>query len=412
MLTLVERLASVGVSSDDAEDERLNKATLTLAAALMASMAIFWVATYWSLGLWRSGAIPFGYQVATAVGLVVFARTKRFGAFCTIQLAMIFSLPLLLQASVGGFRTSGAVELWAFMAPLGALLFEGVRRAAAWFVAFIAATTALGLLDPHLHGEGHVPTAIVITFFVLNVLGVSTTAFLVVRYFIRERERILAALRSEQDRSERLLLNVLPVTIAARLKERPDVIADSFESVTVLFADVVGFTEYASTARADQVVAMLDGLFTRFDDIGERHGVEKIKTLGDGYMAVCGLPEPRADHDIAILDMAIDMCEEVDRFSIERGIPLAIRLGIATGPVIAGVIGHRKFSYDVWGDTVNMASRMESHGIAGRIQVTATVAERLRDRYDFEERAAVDIKGKGPTTTYLVCGRRVRSAVP
>lgn len=292
------------------------------------------------------------------------------------------------------------------MAPLGALLFEGVRRAAAWFVVFVGATATLGLLDPHLHGEGHVPNSVVITFFVLNVIGVSTTVFLVVRYFIRERERILAALRTEQTRSEQLLLNILPATIAERLKHEPGVIADSFDSVTVLFADIVGFTEFASDEAADQVVAVLNALFRRFDDVAERHGIEKIKTIGDGYMAVAGLPDPRPDHVAATVEMALDLCAEVERFRQENGIDLAIRVGLHTGPVIAGVIGSRKFSYDVWGDTVNLASRMESHGVAGRVQVTGTVKDRLHDRYVFEKRGPIDIKGKGPMTTYLVHAHR------
>lgn len=402
----VSRLAALGVRPDATDEERLNISTLTLAATLMASMAVVWVATYWSLGLWRSGGIPFGYQLATAVGLVVLGRTKQFRPFCQIQLVMILVLPLLLQASVGGFRRSGAVALWAFMAPLGALLFQGVRRAAAWFVVFVGATATLGLLDPNLHGEGHVPNAVVVTFFVLNIVGVSTTVFLVVRYFIQERERILTALRAEQDRSEQLLLNVLPATIAERLKHQPGVIADSFESVTVLFADIVGFTEFASVETAEQVVAVLNALFRTFDDVTERHGLEKIKTIGDGYMAVAGLPDPRPNHEAATVEMALDLCDEVERFRREHGVDLAIRVGLHAGPVIAGVIGSRKFSYDVWGDTVNLASRMESHGVAGRIQVTSTVRDRLRDRYHFEERSPVDIKGKGPTTTYLVGGRR------
>ena len=187
----LRRLAALGVDPTDSEDERLRKATLTLAATLMATMAIVWVATYWSLGLWRSGAIPFAYQLATVVGLVAFARTKRFGPFCTSQLLMMLALPVLLQASLGGFQTSSAVELWAVTAPLGALLFLGVRRATPWFIAFVAATVASGVVEPSLGGEGQVPTSIVVAFFVLNVLGVSTTVYVLLRYFMGERERAL-----------------------------------------------------------------------------------------------------------------------------------------------------------------------------------------------------------------------------
>jgi guanylate cyclase len=319
---------------------------------------------------------------------------------------MMLVLPFLLQASLGGFRTSSAVELWAFTAPLGALLFEGVRRATPWFIAFVGATVVSGVLEPHLHGEGHVPTSIVVTFFVLNLLGVSTTVFLLLRYSMGERERVLSALRVEQDRSERLLLNVLPATIARRLKEAPGAIADAFDAVTVLFADIVGFTAFAQSQPPGEVVAVLNRLFSRFDELADEHGLEKIKTIGDAYLVVAGLPVPRPDHLAAIAEMALDMCDAVECFRAETSIELAIRVGIDSGPVVAGVIGHRKFSYDVWGDTVNMASRMEAHGVPGCIQVTHHVKERLCDRYEFRERGPVEVKGKGPTTTYLLTGRR------
>jgi guanylate cyclase len=402
----VGRLAGLGAEPTDSEDERLQKATLTLAAMLMATMAFAWVATYWSLGLWRSGVIPFAYQLATASGLAVFAHNKRFSRFCTGQLAMMLALPFMLQASLGGFRPSSAVVLWAFTAPLGALLFRGVRRSTPWFFAFVVATVVSGVLDPHLRGEGRVPAAIVITFFVLNLLGVSTTVYLLLRYFISERERILDALRVEQDRSERLLLNVLPATIARRLKEAPGVIADGFDAVTVLFADIVGFTAFAEARPPAEVVEVLNLLFSRFDELADRHGVEKIKTIGDAYMVVAGLPVPRADHREALAEMALDIRDEVVRFRHETGTKLAVRIGMSSGPVVAGVIGQQKFSYDVWGDTVNMASRMEAHGIADHIHVPPNVYMPLHDHYEFRERGTVDVKGKGPMTTYLLIGRR------
>ncbi|HEX5615400.1 MAG TPA: adenylate/guanylate cyclase domain-containing protein [Acidimicrobiia bacterium] len=401
----VQKLAALGVRADDSDDDRLRKATLTLAAALMATMAFVWVWTYWSLGLWRSGAIPFGYQIATVIGLVAFARTGNFATFRTSQLAMIFALPFLLQASLGGFRTSSAISLWSFVAPLGALLFEGARRAMPWFVAFAIATVLSGVLEQALNGEGDVPTAVVVTFFVFNLLGVSTTVFLLLRYFLNAREHALAALRVEQDRSERLLLNVLPATIARRLKDTPDVIADAFDDVTVLFADIVGFTTFADARPPGDVVAVLNELFSMFDELADRHNLEKIKTIGDAYMVAGGLPVPRADHDVAVAEMALDMCDAVARFRRDSGLDLAIRVGIASGPVVAGVIGHRKFSYDVWGDTVNVASRMESHGLPDRIHVTERVYERLRDRYELESRGTVDIKGKGPVPTYFLLRR-------
>jgi adenylate cyclase len=401
----LSRLAAIGVEPTDPEDERLRKATLTLSSTLMTTMAIAWVATYWSLGLWRSGAIPFAYQIASVTSLLRFGRTKRFGPFCTSQLLMTLALPVLLQASLGGFQTSSAVELWAVTAPLGALLFLGVRRATPWFIAFVAATVASGIVEPGLSGEGHVPTSIVLAFFVLNVVGVSTTVYLLLRFFMGERDRALHALRLEQDRSEGLLLNILPATIAERLKDGSEVIADDFDLVTVLFADLVGFTAFAHARPAGEVVAVLNRLFSSFDELADRHGLEKIKTIGDAYMVVGGLPTPQPGHTAAIAEMALDMCDAVVRFRADTGIELDIRIGIDAGPVVAGVIGHRKFSYDVWGDTVNMASRMESHGLPACIQITEAAQRQLVGSYELQERGAVDVKGRGPTLTYLLKGR-------
>jgi adenylate cyclase len=399
-------LASLGIAPEDSPDLRLRKASLTLANVLMATMAIVWVATYWSLGLWRSGAIPLAYQLASVATLMIFARTHRFAPYRTAQLAMMLMLPLLLQASVGGFEQSSAVALWAVTAPLGALMFLGLRRAAPWFCAFVAGIVVLGVLNSHLSGEGQVPQGVVITFFVLNVLGVSTTMYLLLRYFIGEQVRTQTALEVERERSERLLLNVLPEPIAARLKEGPDVIADAFKDVTVLFADIVGFTQFADDRSASEVVAMLNELFSAFDELADSHGLEKIKTIGDAYMVVAGLPVPHAGHEVATAGMALDMRDAVGRVRRESGLDLAIRIGIHTGPVVAGVIGRRKFSYDVWGSTVNVASRMESHGLPGEIQITERVADRLADDFDLRDRGVIDVKGIGPTRAYLLVGRR------
>ncbi|MBE9125044.1 MULTISPECIES: adenylate/guanylate cyclase domain-containing protein [unclassified Coleofasciculus] len=223
---------------------------------------------------------------------------------------------------------------------------------------------------------------------------------------ITVRKAWLEALHSEQEQSERLLLNILPKPIAQRLKQSEKTIADSFEEVTVLFADIVGFTELATYFSATQVVDLLNQIFSAFDELSERYGLEKIKTIGDAYMVVGGLPTPQENHTEAIAKMALDMQEIVAQFNIENNLSLSIRMGINIGPVVAGVIGIKKFSYDLWGDTVNMASRMESHGVANRIQVTEKTYKRLKDRYLFEERGVIQVKGKGRMTTYFLKGKK------
>ncbi|MGD1700971.1 adenylate/guanylate cyclase domain-containing protein [Dapis sp. BLCC M229] len=223
---------------------------------------------------------------------------------------------------------------------------------------------------------------------------------------ITERKKAEKALLLEQEKSEKLLLNILPKPIADKLKENQETIAEGFAEVTVLFADLVGFTELASFAHPEKLVYWLNEIFSRFDLLAEKYGLEKIKTIGDAYMVVGGLPKPMENHAEAIALMAIDILEEVERFADEHKQDFRIRIGINTGPVVAGVIGRKKFIYDLWGDTVNIASRMESHGIPGVIQLTETTYQILQPKFLFAERGFIDIKGKGQMKAYILQGRK------
>lgn len=226
---------------------------------------------------------------------------------------------------------------------------------------------------------------------------------------ITERKKAEEALRSEQEKSEQLLLNILPQAIAEKLKQKHSTIADGFTEATVLFADIVGFTKLAARVSPTELVHLLNDIFSKFDMLAERHGLEKIKTIGDAYMVVGGLPLPREDHAEAIARMALDMQQEINEFSTKTREPFSIRIGINTGPVVAGVIGLKKFIYDLWGDTVNIASRMESHGIPGAIQVTEATYDCLKDKFLLEKRGEIHVKGKGKMTTYLLTGKIVIS---
>lgn len=222
---------------------------------------------------------------------------------------------------------------------------------------------------------------------------------------ITKRKEAEAALRAEQEKSEDLLLNILPGAIAQRLKqEEKNLIADRFDEVTILFADIVGFTRMSSGISATELVNLLNEIFSQFDKLAKKHQVEKIKTIGDSYMVVSGIPMPREDHAEAIAQMALDMQRAIPRFRQPNGQPLQLRIGMSTGPVVAGVIGMAKFIYDLWGDAVNVASRMESMGIPGKIQVTEAAYERLKHRYSFEKRGEIEVKGKGMMTTYWLTG--------
>ena len=222
-------------------------------------------------------------------------------------------------------------------------------------------------------------------------------------------EQSLNSLREEQEKSERLLLNILPGAIAARLKKGESTIADHFPEVTVLFADITGFTELAAKTSPAEIVRLLNEIFSALDTLAEKNNLEKIKTIGDAYLVVGGLPEPMENHAEAIAEMALGIRDELVRFNRQCGTCFSMRIGINTGPVIAGIIGRNKFIYDLWGDTVNLASRMESHAPPASIQVTGATYDLLRDKYVFEDRGEIEVKGRGSLKTHLLIGPKPAS---
>jgi class 3 adenylate cyclase len=402
--TVVGRTAAVGSQPSDTPDERLRRSALVLSSLLIIILSLVWVGTYAALGLWRSALIPFAYQVASLVGLVFLARTKRYAAYRASQVAMFLVLPFLLQWGLGGFVQSGAV------APLGALVFYGPRQAIAWFGSFVALVALSAAIDGVLPEPSEdIPSSLVVSFFALNILGPAVTTFALLEHFVRSRDRAHRLLAAEQERSETLLLSIFPHAIAERLKVSHDVIAERSEEVSVLFADITGFTPAAERLPAEEVVVLLDEIFSAFDELVVRHGLEKIKTIGDGYLVAAGIPTPRADHAEAAGRLALAMRQALAELPIASG--LSLRIGVDSGPVVAGVIGRTKFGYDLWGDTVNTASRMQSHAPPGAIQVTERTYRRLQDGFILERRAGVVVKGKGEMTTYLLLEERPQSLV-
>lgn len=406
----LERLADIGVDTYDSEDERLDKAMITLVTSLLAVMAFLWVAIYLALGLPQSAAIPFAYQLAVVASLVAFAFTKRLHVIRTIQLVLMLVLPFALQWSLGGFANGSAVAAWAGITPVLAYLFGA--RASVWLISYVVLLAFSAMAETTLAPHGpHIDSGARAAMWALNLAGPSVAAFLALLYFSSERDRSRAALaeehrllEAEQERSERLLLNILPAEIADQLRHGQTTIAEAQPDVTILFADIVGFTPLAEGIGPRAVVDLLNDVFSAFDELADATGLEKIKTVGDAYMVVGGLPRPCPEHLAAVLEMALLMGEAVARIPTPDGEALNLRIGIDTGPVVAGVIGRRKFSYDLWGDTVNSASRMESHGVPGRVQVTERVARVAQQQFEFEPRGSIEVKGKGPMRTYLLVG--------
>ena len=398
-------LARVGTDPEDDEDLRQKKALLVLLAVLILPVSVVWGTCYLIFGS-PVGFIPFIYFAVSVGSLVVFTRTGSFRLLLVIQLLDVLLTTTAGQMLSGGFLPSGGVGLWGILAPLGALVFLEVRQAIRWFVAFLLVFLLLGILGEALFPDADVPAWFTTTMLALNVIGAGSVAFMLLASFASQRDAALRALRAEQEKSEALLLNILPSSIAERLKAASQAIADHFESASILFADVVDFTPLAQRLSPAEVVGILDQLFSRFDTLVELHGLEKIKTIGDCYMAAAGVPDPHPDHARRAALLALDMLDAVATSTIAGQPGLELRIGINSGPVIAGVIGTKRFLYDLWGDAVNTASRMEAHGTPSEIQITRTTYELLKDEFVCRRRGTILVKGKGQMETWYLEGSR------
>jgi class 3 adenylate cyclase len=420
--SFVERLRAAGIEPDDDAETRLNKQLLMFATGLVSIAAMLWLSIYWALGPQFSVTFPYLFQIALAGNVVIYILTRNFDFFRVTQLALFLFAPFAIQWTIGNFVSASGIVLWGLLAPVGAILFFGVRESLAWFCAWVLLTALSGffdyaLADAPLRPLLQIPLRTSIVFFVLNFLAVATMIYVLLRFSIQEKRKTQARLEEahkllqvEQGRSEKLLLNILPAPVALRLKNSEQTIADGFADATVMFADIVNFTQVAANMTPSQVFAMLNGIFSAFDDLAEQHGLEKIKTIGDAYMVAGGINAANADYTAAVADLALAMRDLLARdFSINTA-HLEMRMGIGTGPVVAGVVGKRKFIYDLWGDTVNLASRITSEGVPGMIQCDTATHRRLAERFDFHEPQTIYLKGKGNMTVYRLVGRKAAPA--
>ena len=402
---VVDRLAKVGADPADDDDMRHRKALLVKIALLILPISFLWAGLYISFGAW-SGSVALLYAVISIVSIALFARNRNFGLLLRTQLTDILLAPTLSMIALGGFLPGGSPGIWGILAPLGALVFDGVRAGVRWFIAFVTIFLASGFIGIALDIPSPLPEWFSSMLLAMNVVVGGTIFFTLLALFARQREEALTALRSEQQRSEGLLLSILPASIVDRLKGEPRTIADQFTVASVLFADVVDFTARSQDLPAAEVVGLLDRLFGHFDTLAERYGLEKIKTIGDAYMLAAGVPIPRPDHARAIALVALDMVGSTAPGGPCGDLELELRIGINSGPVVAGVIGRRKFLYDLWGDAVNTASRMESGGTPSRVQVAQPMYELLKDEFELEPRGTIAVKGKGEMKTWYLLGAR------
>ncbi|HEX5451563.1 MAG TPA: adenylate/guanylate cyclase domain-containing protein [Candidatus Limnocylindrales bacterium] len=340
-------------------------------------------------------ALALGLSVYSAANLAILARTKAFDRYV---IALIGSGPIFVFATnaiAGGVTTSGGASVWTFLTPAYAILALGPRRATPWLVVFLVALLVNVAFDPVIRTWFPAPPYVTqLAYYAQNVGVPLTITFVLLRYTDVRR-------RAAEARSDELLTNAIPRAIADRLRHGESRIAEAYPETTVVFTDVVGFTPWAAATDPARVVTLLDDLFSRFDAVAAAHGMEKIKTVGDAYMAVAGAPEPRPDHAACGLAFAQAALAEVASWRVANDLDLEIRVGIASGPAVGGVIGRQRLLFDLWGATVNAAARMESSGVPSRIQLTASTRERLGGWVAIERRE-VDVKGLGPMTTYLV----------
>ncbi|MEZ5385570.1 MAG: adenylate/guanylate cyclase domain-containing protein [Prosthecobacter sp.] len=411
--SFVDRIAECGVPDgmSAVESKHVRFCNLAAAAGFVCAV-VFWilevpVITDWGATTGQEAAIIAGRSVGVLLFLLPPWLNRRHH-HAAARLSLIFvALGFVLSSSMI-FGAAAPAHLFVIVITAAALAMFPESEGASMRVVAVCCALAFGLMlwlrhkdDPLIpvkRPEIRLAMEILISFGALALALVVTHAL---RLTARRSE--LLAIR-EQERADRLLLNILPEQIARRLKDDPKTIADGFHDVTVLFADLVGFTPMSEKMSPNETLRLMDQVFSRFDELVDRFGLEKIKTVGDAYMLAGGLPDPNDSHAEDVARMALAMQEEVRKFHCPQGEPLSIRIGIATGPVVAGVIGRKKFLYDLWGDTVNTASRMESCGEPNTIQVTETTWRRLRDHFTLRERGEVEIKGKGRVMTWYLEG--------
>jgi adenylate cyclase len=392
----VDALLSIGAYPEESETQRARR-RIILATTWIASLftALTILRDFLSGLLWVALSTT-GIIVMTALALMgLHLRPRRFALAINLLLATVFVVGLIVTTLFGGLLESGLIVIFNLAIVLAALLALGFRAASWWFAAFVASIVYAAVIhnriDPLYEPRPTSEAA-------FNLIAFGVLTFVVTVYFVRQRDRF-------QNQSDDLLHNILPDEIAARLKANTTMIADSFASASVLFADVVDFTPMSAEMSAADLVALLNCIFTSFDTFVDELALEKIKTIGDAYMVASGVPVPRRDHAEAVADLALRLRDHVASKEFE-GRRIRLRIGINSGPVVAGIIGTHKFAYDLWGDVVNTASRMQSEGLPGAIQISRSTFSLIEDGFVCERRGPILVKGKGEMDTYILVSRR------
>ncbi len=384
---------------EDSESIRIRKRTLVIILFITVPITSLWTIALFYMGLWTAALISLGHNIFTILSGIYLFRTRNFIVFQNIWLGTVFLALFSLQTSLGGIIASGVLIIAGPLIAMTAALLLSRRTAVFWAGVSVVGTVLVVALEGRI--SAYVPAALPSDFSLVNgffnVLWVTSLTIFLILYLVRELE-------AAQELADSLLYNVLPKQIAARLKRNQGTIADAYDSASVLFADIVGFTPLSNKLSPTGMIELLNEIYSHFDRLVAKHGAEKIRTIGDNYMVAAGVPTPRPDHAQALAQLALDMQDYCNQMDPIQGHKLQFRIGINSGPVIAGVIGNQRYQFDIWGDAVNTASRMESHALPGTVQITADTKELLGNAFAVSSRGKLEIKGKGEMETWLLEG--------
>lgn len=400
------RFSRYATEPEDSEEWRLKKiiGMVAVSAGVLSWLANSLLAFAFNERLVASVCI--GAGVLFFLGLLSYNVFRRYSIHFYYWFFVTILALILIHLLLGGFAQSGVVLIWLLIFPIGALVVYRPRHGVTMFLVVAAIFVSAAFLQPYyLRTTNSLPPAASTALFVSNILGVSTYILLGGYYYVWRNEVLRRSLLGEQEKAEALLLNILPKEIATILKNENRVIADQFEGASILFADVVNFTPLSAKMTPNESVELLNEVYSYIDGLVEKYGLEKIKTIGDCYMVAAGVPRRRPDHAPILTQLALDIRDYVSQHEF-RGQRLVFRIGLNSGPVVAGVIGRKKFIYDLWGDAVNTASRMESHGVGGFVQITEATYELIKNDFICEARGRVDVKGKGEMNVWYVLKKK------
>lgn len=401
---MLKTIKSIGVAPGDSLEIRLRKFTIVIIALCCCMAAPVWSLIYYLMGLYIPALGPVLFFAVVVPALVYLIVSKNEKPLINAQIFFIMLCPSFMQWTSGGFVNGGAVILWSFLAPLSALLFMEMTKAVWWMILFSVNIIITILFDRFFQQFSYEITGTERVILIgMNLLGPSVAVFFAMRYFVKTILKNSAALKEEKQKSDKLLLNILPEEVAGELKSKGSADAKLFDHVTVLFTDFVNFTTVSERLSPQQLVDELNTCFKAFDEILSEYNIEKIKTVGDAYLAVAGLPSANASHAEVVVCAALEIRDFMqNRKSLVGNSTFEIRIGIHSGNVVAGIVGVKKFAYDIWGDTVNIAARMEQSSEAGKVNISESTYLLILDKFSCEFRGEIEAKNKGLLKMYFV----------